>query len=170
MNIRPETGADVDAIRRVNDLAFGTTGEGRLVDALRAAATPFVSLVAEDDGEIVGHIAFSPVTVEREDGRRFTIAGLAPMTVTPSRQKEGIGSMLVEAGLDACRRAGFTAVVVLGHPEYYPRFGFAPASRSGLRSEYDVPDEAFMLMELAPGGADELRGLARYHAAFALVE
>lgn len=170
MNIRRETEADLDPIRRINDLAFEGAQEGRLIDALRSAATPFISLVAEDNGELVGHICFTPVEVEREDGRTFTIAGLAPMAVLPSHQKQGVGAKLIDAGLDECRRAGFGAVVVLGHPEYYPRFGFAPASRNGLRSEYDVPDEAFMLMELVRGGTDELRGVARYHPAFALVE
>jgi putative acetyltransferase len=87
----------------------------------------------------------------------------------PGRQKQGIGSRLVEAGLDECRRAGFDVVVVLGHPEYYPRFGFRPASIFGLRSEYDVPDPVFMAMELTPGAAMGVQGLVRYHEAFARV-
>ena len=161
VHIRPEGIADIEAIRRVNEAAFGQPDEARLVDALREQATPFLSRVAEEEGAIVGHICFTPVEIGEA-----TIAGLAPMAVSPARQHQGIGSRLVEAGLEECRRAGFGAVVVLGHPEYYPRFGFAPASRYGVRSEYDVPDDVFMLLELVPGAAAPLKGVARYHAAF----
>lgn len=161
MRIRTEAIADIDAIRRVNEAAFGQLAEGRLVDALREQATPFLSLVAEDGGAIVGHICFTPVTAGNT-----TILGLAPLAVLPERQNEGIGTKLVEAGLEACRRAGFGAVVVLGHPRYYARFGFEPAATKGLRSEYDVPHEAFMLLELIPGAAAGLEGVARYHRAF----
>ena len=164
MIIRKEAPADVAAVHRVNELAFGQPAEAKLVDALRTAARPFISLVAEDDGKIVGHICFTAVT-----GVDASVAGLAPMAVMPGRQKRGIGSRLVEAGLEECRRAGFTVVVVLGHPEYYPRFGFRPASSFGLRSEYDVPDPVFMAMELSPGAADGVNGLVRYHEAFAAV-
>lgn len=159
--IRRETPADVAAIRRVNEAAFGQPDEARLVDALREQATPFLSLVAEEEGRIVGHICFTPVEVGEA-----VILGLAPMAVVPERQNQGIGSRLVEAGLEECRRAGFGAVVVLGHPDYYPRFGFAPAAPRGLRSEYDVPDPVFMLLELVPGAAAGLEGVARYHPAF----
>ena len=159
IRIRFESPADIDAIRRVNEAAFGQPDEARIVDALRAAAHPFLSLVADDDGEIVGHIAFSPV-----DAGGMTILGLAPMAVAPHRQRQGIGTMLVEAGLEECRRAGFGAVVVLGHPDYYPRFGFEPAAPKGLTSEYDVPDPVFMVLELVPGAAPN--GVARYHDAF----
>lgn len=169
LKIRRETATDHDAIRRVNELAFERPDEARLVGMLREAATPFLSIVADDDGAIVGHICFTPVTVEREDGGTAHILGLAPMAVLPDRQNQGIGSQLVRAGLDACRAFGFGAVVVLGHPDYYPRFGFEPAARRGLRSEYDVPEPVFMVAELVPGAADGLRGLARYHQAFSSV-
>ena len=169
LSIRSETARDRDGIRRVNELAFARPDEARLVDALRDAASPFLSLVAEDDGEIVGHICFTPVAVEREDGGTATILGLAPMAVLPERQNQGIGSKLVHAGLDACRNAGYGAVVVLGHPDYYPSFAFEPAARRGLKSEYYVPEPVFMVAELVPGAMDELRGLARYHEAFSAV-
>ena len=147
------------------------------MDALRTAAEPFISLVAEDKGQIVGHICFTPVTVEDRQSCRseqaglpvLHVAGLAPMAVLPGRQREGIGSLLVTAGIEKCRRAGFTMAVVLGHPEYYPRFGFRPASIFGLRSEYDVPDPVFMAMELLPGAAAGVEGLVRYHEAFSAV-
>lgn len=163
IQIRRETPPDVDRIRAVNDAAFGQPTEGQLVDALRNVADPFISFVAEDDGEIVGHILFTPVEVEREDGSRMLIAGLAPMSVVSARQKQHIGSKLVEAGLEECRRAGFRAVVVLGHPDYYPLFGFEPAARRGLSCEYDVPEPVFMVLTFEPV---ELSGVARYHPVF----
>lgn len=168
MIIRPERPEDRASIHEVNEQAFGQAGEADLVDALREQATPFLSIVADDDGKVVGHICFSPVTIEHADGSAVPIIGLAPMAVLPGRQNEGIGSRLVRFGLEECSRAGFGAVVVLGHPEYYPRFGFRPASTAGLRSEYDVPDPVFMVLELSVGS--DLSGVARYHPAFAAVE
>jgi putative acetyltransferase len=166
--IRPERKDDLSAIRQVNLSAFETTTEADLVDALREQARPIVSLVAEDNGTIVGHILFSPVTLSSHADPR--IMGLAPMAVVPDRQREGIGSALVRAGVAACGDQGYGAVIVLGHAEYYPRFGFVPASRFGLRSEYDVPDDVFMAMELTPGALQGLGpGTIRYHAAFGSV-
>ncbi len=165
MNIRYETVADIAQIHDVNQRAFGQPVEADLVDALREQARPFLSIVAEGDGAIVGHICFTPVTIEQTNG---LVMGLAPMAVAPERQHQGIGSQLVRFGLDECRRLGAVAVVVLGHPEYYPRFGFRPASSVGLRSEYDVPDPVFMVLALTPGV--DLRGVARYHEAFAGIE
>ncbi len=92
--------------------------------------------------------------------------GLAPMAVAPMHQKKGTGSALVQAGLDQCRQLDFVAVVVLGHPEYYPRFGFSPASQFGIGSEYDVPEEVFMAMELQPDALSRKTGRVRYHPAF----
>lgn len=162
--IRRERAADRDAVFSLNVSAFPTADEARLVDALRAGASPVVSLVAEDAGAIVGHILFSPVTLPgRAD---IHIMGLAPMAVVPARQRSGIGSQLVAAGLEHCRAIGATAVVVLGHPDYYPRFGFVPASRFGVTSVYDAPDDAFMAQELAPGALAGLAGTVHYHRAF----
>jgi putative acetyltransferase len=155
-------------VRAVNVAAFPTRAEADLVDALRAAARPLVSLVAEESGAIVGHIMLSPVTLPGHPALR--LMGLAPMAVTPPRQRGGIGAALVEAGLAACRRLGADAVVVLGHPAYYPRFGFAPGVRAGLGCEYDVPAEAFMVLALRPGALDGASGTIRYHPAFAAGE
>lgn len=164
--VRAETPDDVAAVRRVNELAFRRMDEATLVDALRVAARPYISLVAEVDGQqVVGHIFFSPVTLEME-GRTPVMMGLAPMAVLPEYQKQGVGSRLVREGLSECCRTGCGAVVVLGHPEYYPRFGFVPASRIGLRSEYPVPEEVFMVMELTPGVLSSARGLVKYHPEF----
>ncbi len=159
------------AIAAVVEAAFENPSEARLVEALRSAARPFVSLVAEVPSAtsawmspIVGHIAFSPVTLEWRPELR--LMGLAPMAVAPGLQRRGVGSALARAGLDECRKLGTVAVVVLGHPEYYPRFGFSPASRFAIRSVYDAPDEAFMALELVPGGLAGASGTVRYHAAF----
>jgi putative acetyltransferase len=163
--IRPEQPGDQAGVRAVNVAAFETPAEADLVDALRAQARPLVSLVAEEAGAIVGHILFSPVTLPGHPALALT--GLAPMAVAPARQRAGIGSALVRAGLDACRRLPADAVVVLGHPGYYPRFGFAPGVRSGLGCEYDVPAAAFMVLELRPGALRGATGTVQYHAAFA---
>ena len=165
--VRPERPEDVPGIRHVNESAFETPTEAALVDALRQQAQPTISLVALSGDVIVGHIMFSPVVVSSPPDMH--VLGLAPMAVLPMWQRQGIGSSLVQAGLEACRRRGAVAVVVLGHPEYYPRFGFTPASQFGLTSEYDVPDEVFMAIELTPGALRATTGTVRYHPAFASV-
>ena len=149
MEIRPELPADAAAVRAVNHAAFGTSTEADLVELLHASASPLISLVADDDGTIVGHILFSPAMLREHPELR--IMALAPMAVLPDHQRRGIGASLVRAGLDACTQLGFPAVVVLGHADYYPRFGFKPASSFALRCEYDVPDEVFMARELRSG-------------------
>ena len=166
ITIRPETPSDISAIRRVNELAFGQTNEAKLVDALRTVAQPYISLVAVAADQVVGHIFFSPVTIESGPANAM---GLAPMAVLPDYQKQGVGSLLVRDGLVEAQRAGFNIVVVLGHPGYYPRFGFIPASQKKLRSEYPVPDEVFMVIELEPGALKEKHGLVKYHPEFSRV-
>jgi putative acetyltransferase len=165
MTVRVENAEDIEAVRRVNELAFGRSDEAALVDALRAASDPQISLVAVVDGQVVGHIFFSPVTIESEESTS-TALGLGPMAVLPAYQRQGVGSRLVREGLRECRRIGYDVVVVLGHPEYYPRFGFIPASRQGLCSKYPVPDEVFMVAELEPGALKGRRGLVKYRHEF----
>jgi putative acetyltransferase len=167
MLIRAETVDDRDTVYAVNLSAFTTPSEAVLVDALREQAHALISLVAEENGELLGHIMFSPVLLSGHHDSK--VVGLAPMAVRPGHQNSGIGSALVRAGLDQCRKLGCIAVVVLGHPEYYPRFGFSPASRFGIDSEYEVPEEVFMAMELQPGSLAEKTGRVKYHAAFSNV-
>ena len=167
MRVRPERDADHAAVAALTTLAFGQPAEAALIARLRAAGRATVSLVADDPVHgVVGHILFSPVRLDPEPSPPPNWVGLAPMAVVPAHQRAGVGSALVGAGLDAVRAAGATAVVVLGHPEYYPRFGFAPASRVGLRCIYDAPDEAFMARELVVGGFTGHRGLIRYAPEF----
>jgi putative acetyltransferase len=168
ITIRAETEADYAAVRRINEAAFGQAAEADLVEALRREASPYISLVAELDKKIVGHIFFSPVSIESEN-ENFTALGLAPMAVLPEYQNQSIGSQLVTQGLKECQRLGHDVVVVLGHAEYYPRFGFVPASQKNLGSEYDVPDEVFMVAELKAGALDGRQGLVKYHPAFGKV-
>ncbi|MHC4073836.1 MAG: GNAT family N-acetyltransferase [Planctomycetota bacterium] len=164
LRIRTEIPDDVPSIHELNALAFPTEAEADLVDALRDNAQPVVSLVAEQHDTIVGHIMFTPVELCGDSSLK--IMGLAPMAVTPDQQKRGIGSQLVREGLDRCRDIGAGAVVVLGHPSYYPRFGFTSASAKNIVCEYDVPDEAFMMLELTTAYLSGAEGTIRYHDAF----
>lgn len=165
ISIRRETEADRQAVSRVIEAAFAQPDEAALVDALREVAHPHISLVAALDDRVVGHIFFSPVSIESE-GRAFTAMGLAPLAVLPEYQGKGIGSQLVREGLKECLSLGHNVVVVLGHPHYYPRFGFAAARAKGITCEYDVPDEHFMVAELEPGALAGRKGLVKYHPAF----
>jgi putative acetyltransferase len=166
--IRAETQADHHAVRQVNERAFGQASEADLVDALRKNAEPQISMVAELDGQVVGHIFFSPVLIESETSSS-TALGLAPMAVLPEFQKQAIGSALVRRGLEECRSVGHEVVVVLGHPEYYPRFGFMPAKEKGLSCEYPVPDEVFMVVELSEGALAGRKGVVKYRPEFSSV-
>jgi putative acetyltransferase len=162
--IRLETAADVPGIHAVNTAAFETRLEANLVDTVRQTAAPIVSLVADDAGKIIGHILFSPVTLSGQPDAK--IMGLAPMAVLPSEQRCGIGSALVCEGLTRCKDLGYGAVVVVGHRNYYPRFGFKPAGTFSLKSEYDVPDDVFMALELTPHYLRGKSGTIHYHSAF----
>ena len=164
MLIRAEEQRDWAAVHAVNICVFETPAEADLVDALREQAEPLVSLIAEDNGAIVGHIMFSPVSLSGHAALK--IMGLAPMAVAPGHQRKGIGSSLVRAGLEQCRQLGFGAVVVLGHPTYYPRFGFSSSTRFGIGCEYEVPEEVFMVVELEAGFLRDASGRVKYHIAF----
>ena len=160
MTVRFEQPVDLGATRAVLCAAFGQSLEADIVDSIRNDGHVTCSLVADDGSDVIGHILFSPVTIEEAPDARA--AGLAPMAVHPDHQRRGIGTALVEVGLRECARLGIEVVVVLGHPEFYPRFGFRPARDFGLRSEFPVPDDVFMALELVNGALAGRCGLVRY--------
>lgn len=154
VDIRPELPGDIAAIREVTAAAFGRKVEADLVERLRDAGNLTVSLVAEMDGRIVGHAAYSPATVELSRGGSFDAAALGPISVMPDLQTGGIGSELMDRGFAECLALGYDLMFLLGHPSYYPRFGFVPAKALGVRWAPDItdhPNPAFMVKELKPG-------------------
>ena len=169
--IRCEQPDDASRIRDVTARAFsesefGHHGEADLVERLRGSCDDFVSLVAEEAGEVVGHVLFTPVVIEGE-GRSVSGMGLGPLSVLPQWQRQGIGTRLVEEGLRTlgCRDCLF--VVVLGDPEYYVRFGFLPAEEFGVRSEFPgIPDGAFRVAVIASADGDVPAGIAKYRPEF----
>ncbi len=166
ITIRPEEPGDIAAVHEINEKAFGQPAEAHLVDSIRDACPDAVSLVAVRDAGIVGHIFFTPVTIA-DDEQEITGMGLAPMAVLPDYQRQGIGSRLIEAGLEILRQRNCPFVIVLGHPEYYPRFGFVPAARHGLMCPWEnVPDEAFMVLVLDEATMSGVSGVVKYRAEF----
>ena len=165
--IRPEQPDDLPWIHAVNTLAFGQPDEAKLVDQLRDDGDVLASLVAVGDGnEIDGHILFSRLGLLFDDGTSAEAAALAPVAVRPDRQRRGIGKALVRTGLAACKTQQLPAIIVLGHPEYYPKFGFSAALARDLRSPF--PGDAFMALELIPDMLRGKRGAVRYAKAFGL--
>ncbi|HEX9822506.1 MAG TPA: N-acetyltransferase [Methylomirabilota bacterium] len=158
---RPEHPDDAAAVGEVHTAAFGRPDEARLVERLRARARPYLALVATAGDEVVGHIVFAPVTLHCYQAP-YTILALSPMAVRPAWQRRGIGSALVRDGLAACRASGHDVVVLVGHPAFYPRFGFVPARPLGLLSEPAFPEEAFMVAELTPGALRGRRGVVLF--------
>jgi putative acetyltransferase len=166
VEIRREEPEDIRQIYSVNEQAFDGPAEARIVDALREKCPDTLSLVAEDEGEIVGHIFFSPVSIEWS-GTVIKGMGLAPMAVRPDRQRQGIGSRLVRTGLEILEEQGCTYIIVLGHPVFYPRFGFESASKYNLTCQWEgVPDEAFMIVVNDPSSLLGVKGVARYRDEF----
>jgi putative acetyltransferase len=169
ITIRPETLTDRDSIREINEQAFGRPHEARLVDALRAWSSfiPELSLVAERDEFLIGHVLFSPAAVEGAE--EAVLLALGPVAVRPEWQRQGIGGMLVRGGLARAAGLGYHGVILVGHPTYYPRFGFRPARAYGLESPFPVSDEAFMALPLRPNGLQGIRGVVVYPPAFSEV-
>jgi putative acetyltransferase len=165
--VRAERTEDIEAIHLVNRLAFGQEDEALLVQRIRESPgfMPDSSLVAIKDEKVVGHILFSRIHIETPQGD-VKVLSLAPMAVRPEFQNSGIGSDLVREGLKRCRDLDHTIVVVIGHPEYYPRFGFIPARKKGLDLNFPVPDEAFMVCELVPDALAGIKGMVKYPPEF----
>jgi putative acetyltransferase len=169
--IRQEIPADIPAIFEVNYQAFAHYDEARLVDALRDAKVfnPELSLVAVDGERIIGHIMFPPVTIESPQGITPAIA-LAPLVVHPDYQCRGVGAALIEEGLNVCRTLGHRIVIVIGHPGYYPRYGFRSARANGIVAPFAVADDVFMVLALDPGALDGIQGIVKYPEAFDAIE
>jgi len=160
LTIRSEVSTDTSAIRHVHTLAFGRPNEADLVDALRHHGTLTISLVAVRAQLVVGHIAFSPVTIISKTSTIEAI-GLAPMAVLPEYQRQNIGSQLVQAGLATCGEMRYGVVVVLGHPHFYPKFGFTTSKPYGIEWEHEVPAEVFMVKEMQQGALVRTQGLVK---------
>ena len=148
-------------MRAVNEIAFARPDEADLVEALHAEGVVLVSLVADVKKQVVGHILFTRMFVDA-----VPAVALAPMAVLPAYQRQGIGHQLIEHGLDRLRELGEEIVIVLGHPDYYPRFGFSTEMARSITSPF--PPEAFMAMELRPGTLKDVRGPVKYPGAFGL--
>jgi len=161
VQIRPEQPADFPAVYEINETVFEGPDEARLVDALRPVADPFLSWVAERDGAIVGHILFTPVSVV-DGGETWSAMGLGPVAVLPKYQNLGIGSKLIQSGLEACRLIDQPIIFVLGHQEYYPRFGFQPAVTRDLHFSDPNLDPHFFMIELTPGALAGRKGFVHY--------
>lgn len=165
IEVREEQASDLAAIRDLNERAFGQAREANIVDALRSHGAAMLSLVALADGRVVGHIMYSPIII---DGK-VSGAALGPMAVLPEYQCKGVGSELVKCGSERLKKHGCPFIIVLGHAEYYPRFGFRPASAHGVRCEWEVPDNVFMLLILDEDKMCGASGLAKYRDEFSIV-
>ncbi len=165
LQIREEQPADVPWIRQVNEAAFGRAGEADLIDRLRDGGDIVLSLVAELEGQVIGHILFSRMSIETA-AESVAAISLAPMAVLPEHQRQRVGSELVRCGLARLRDSAGRIVIVLGHKEYYPRFGFSAEKTADLHSPF--PPEAFMALELVEGALAGVRGSVRYSSAFQL--
>jgi putative acetyltransferase len=164
--IREEQPEDQASIRRINEAAFGQQAEADIVDNLRSSCGNLLSLVANVEDLAVGHILFSPVIIEAK-GDPPEGMGLAPMAVLPEYQRRGIGSLLIREGLERLQSAAVPFVIVLGHPEFYPRFGFEKASYYGLRCQWQgVPEQAFMVLVFDASALQGVSGVVRYREEF----
>lgn len=165
IQVREETRGDMPAVRAVNRAGFGRIQEVDLVDRLRKTCRELLSLVAIAEMGVVGHILFTPVGIFGPAGS-IKGAGLAPVAVVPEFQKRGVGTALIRAGIKKLKQKGCPVIVVLGHPGYYPRFGFVPGRTQGIQCEWEVPQEAFMILLLDPMARWDIQGTARYRPEF----
>ena len=168
LKIRQENKLDFNEVYKINKLAFVEESEAKLVQLLRNSNTfvPELSLVATIDNKIVGHILFTKIRIIDSNKNEFDSLALAPMAVKPEFQKKGIGGQLIKVGLDKAREMNFKSVIVLGHKNYYPKFGFEPTKKWGITAPYDVPTNAYMGLELVANGLKDVRGLVQYPKEF----
>jgi len=167
ITLRKEEAKDFQNIAMVNDVAFGRKAESKLIDTLRNTKEfiPDLSAIAEVDGKVIGHILFYPITINEGEKKHISLA-LAPMSIIPAFHKKSIGKLLVIYGLQAAKNLGHKSVIVLGHPSYYPKFGFEPASKWNIKSPFPAPDEAFLAIELEKGSLEKVAGTVVYPKAF----
>jgi len=167
ITLRKEQEKDLESIAMVNDMAFGRKAESKLIDALRNTTEfiPELSVVAVVDGKVIGHILFYPISIIAGKKKHTSLA-LAPMSVLPAFHKKSIGKLLVIYGLQVAKDIGRKSVIVLGHPSYYPKFGFEPASKWNIKSPFPAPDEAFLAIELEKGSLEKVSGTVIYPKAF----
>jgi len=167
ISIRRAIEQDFAAIFDLNALAFGQVDEAQLVESVRHTPEyiPNLELVAVQNQKIIGHIFYSRVLIGKID---CDAVALAPMSVLPSFQKQGLGSMLIRHSLGEVEKKGFKSVIVLGHQKYYPRFGFKPASLWGIKFPQEVPDEVFMALSFTPDGLNNCSGVVSYSTAFGI--
>ncbi len=162
ITIRVENKDDLITIKEINNKAFGQPEEGNIIDKIRASGSQILSLVAEIDQKIVGHIFYSEAEIEH-DNERIIGMGLAPMAVLPEYQKQGVGKKLINESISILKKKPIAFIIVLGHEDYYPKFGFDKASKYGISCQWDgVPDEAFMIMILDKEKMENVHGVARY--------
>lgn len=166
IHIRPEIKKDAPAVYWINQQAFGRKDEAKLVQALQANCDTLSLVAKTEDGQAIGHILFSPATIQYEGRTLLHGMALAPLAVLPAYQKQGIGGQLVRAGITAVRQTPATFIMLLGHADYYPRFGFVPSIQYGIQCEFNVPPEAFMLLPLQDGVLDGVQGTAVYRPEF----
>jgi len=167
VQLRRERPDDFQQVARVIEMAFGQKNEAVLVEKLRRNKkyVSKLSIVAEYHGRVVGHILFFPIVIRRGDEEKEALS-LAPLSVSPEFQNMGVGGRLVEEGLRTARESGYRSVIVLGHPEYYLRFGFVPARKWGITAPFHVPDDAFMARELQAGALIDAAGVVEYPEEF----
>ena len=167
ITIRPETLQDYKIIYQLNKQAFERDNEAKLVNNLRESSSfiPDLSLVAELENQIIGHILFVKIQIKNSSQETESLA-LAPMAVHPDFQKKGFGGRLILEGLKRIAALGFKSVIVLGHEHYYPKFGFEPAEKWGIKAPIEVPSEVFMALELVPDGLNGVSGVVEYPKEF----
>jgi len=167
MIIRHEKKSDYSTIYEINKLAFNGENESKLIQTLRKSENfnKNLSLVAVNGEKIVGHILFTPITIETKE-KSFLALALAPLAVHPEFQNQGIGSLLIKQGLNACERLKYGIIIVIGHPKYYPRFGFIPAINKGLKVPFEVREEAFLVKENISGSLNGVEGTVKYPQPF----